>query len=68
MEVSSGFNLLSWRFLWDTQVEMNGASGPVSLCLGELSGLETRDFGNCQQGRRVCQVEMWLERKEGNLG
>lgn len=41
MEVSSGFNLLSWRFLWDTQVEMDGASGHVNLCLGEVSGLET---------------------------
>ena len=56
MEVSSGFNILSWRFLWATQVETDGASGHVGPCLGEVSGLETEILGI------VSREGMWPER------
>lgn len=47
---------MSWRFLWDTQVETDEASGHVGLCLGEVSGLETEILGIVsREGRTVAR-------------
>lgn len=51
--------------MWDTQVEMNGASGHVSLCLGEISGLETEISGIVSREEESAKQRCgWRGRRE----